>query len=189
MRTASVCVAVVLIAAPSGIGAAQQAASPAPAAANANEEGPKGGAIVGGVGLGAAGFLAGGLTGAVAAGDCGSEYDEFCRLAGAFVGAAVGGTFGMALGVHLGDHRRGNFALDLATGAAVWVTGISIAAAGHWGHPLTETMFVVIPIGQLAATVAVERAVGRSRSKGRRITMQIAPHADGRTTLAVSVPF
>ncbi len=160
-------------------------------AAQDNEQGSPRGAIVGGVVGGAAGFLAGGLTGASAAGDCGSEYDDFCRLAGAFVGAAMGGTFGMALGVHLGNHRRGNFALDLLTGAAVWVTGISIAAAGHWDNTLTSTMFVAIPSGQLATTVAVERALGRSRARGgkRRVTMYVVPRSDGRATLLASVAF
>lgn len=127
----------------------------------AERQGSVGKAVGIGALLGGVGFLAGGAAGFAISRDCTS--DEFCQVIGAFYGAAIGGTSGMALGVHLGNDRRGSFALDVLTGAAVWGLGIGIAAATDWNEPVTWTAFIGVPIGQLAATVAVEQAVGRSR--------------------------
>jgi hypothetical protein len=80
---------------------------------------------------------------------------------------------GMALGVHVGNRRRGSFGLDVLTGAAVWgAAGIVIAAAGGWDQDLGFMVFAV-PITHLATTVAVERAVGRSRA--RRVRPEGSP--------------
>jgi hypothetical protein len=121
-----------------------------------------------GVLLGGVGFLAGGAVGYAIASSCQAgtpNPDDWCAVEGTLIGAAIGGTSGMALGVHLGNGRRGSLALDLLTGAAVWGLGIGIAAGAKpdWGSPLFWTLSLGIPVGQLAATVAVERAVGRSR--------------------------
>ena len=139
-----------------------------------------------GVGLGLAGFAVGGLIGAGLSGKCTSS-DE-CQAEGAFLGAAVGGTLGMALGVHLGNHRRGNYALDALTGAAVWATGIGIAVATG-SESATWAAFVFIPIVQLVTTVAVERAVGRKRAKALPVALSIVPGIRGTTSVAVSLRF
>ena len=164
---------------------AQQLSPAAAEQRGTQDQGSAGGSIGAGIGLGLAGFLVGGLTAAGIASHCSS--DEYCQLEAAFYGAAAGGTLGMALGVHLGNHRRGNFPLDFITGAAVWGTGIGIAAASHWDNTVTWGAFVAIPIVQLATTVAVERAVGRS--KGRRLSMFVVPQIRGGATLAASVAF
>jgi hypothetical protein len=169
---------------------AAHAQSLAPAAARqrgAEDQGSAGGSIVAGLGLGLAGFLVGGLTAASTVKDCPhSEGPCSPQLEAAFYGAATGGTFGMALGVHLGNHRRGNLALDFLTGAAVWGAGIGIAAASGWDTGVTLGAVVAIPIIQLATTVKVERAVGRSRA--RRLSVFVVPQMS-RTTFGASVAF
>jgi hypothetical protein len=121
-----------------------------------------------GILLGGVGFLAGGAVGYAIASSCQvgtPNPDDWCAVEGTLVGAVIGGTSGMALGVHLGNGRRGSLALDLLTGAALGGLGIGIAAGTKpdWGTPLFWTLSLGIPVGQLAGTVAVERAVGRSR--------------------------
>jgi hypothetical protein len=123
-----------------------------------------------GVLLGGVGFLAGGAVGYRIASSCQSgtpNPDNWCAVEATLIGAAIGGTSGMALGVHLGNGRRGSLALDLLTGGAVGGLGMVIAASSQRDHggALTRTLYFGIPVGQLAATVAVERAVGRSRAR------------------------
>jgi len=165
---------------------AQRLSSPAVGRQFATREegqGSAGGSIAAGIGLGLAGFLGGGLTASTMARHCTSN--EYCQLEAAFYGAAAGGTLGMALGVHLGNHRRGNFALDFLTGAAVWGAGIGVAAATHWDTGVTWAAFITIPIAQLATTVAVERGTGRS--KARRLSLVVVPNAVHGARLAGSV--
>jgi hypothetical protein len=121
-----------------------------------------------GVLLGGAGVLAGGVVGYAIASSCQGSTpnpDDWCAVEGTLIGAAIGGTSGMALGVHLGNGRRGSLALDLLTGAAVSALGVGVAAGTRpdWGSPLFWTLSLGIPVVQITATVAVERAVGRSR--------------------------
>lgn len=141
------------------------------------EQGSPLASIGAGLGLGLVGFTAGALAAAEMAEGCSSH--EFCQLEAAFYGAAAGGTFGMALGVHLGNMRRGNVAVDFVTGAAIWGAGIGIAAASGWDDTVTTVAFVMIPIVQLVSTVAVERAIGRSRLRGRRVSVSLVPRVDG----------
>jgi hypothetical protein len=140
--------------------------------------------VLAGLGLGLGGFAAGGLVGAGIANDCTGH--EYCELEAAFYGAAAGGTFGMALGVHLGNGRRGSLALDFLTGAAVWGAGIGIAAASDWEGTVSGVAFVTVPIVQLVSTIVVERAVGRSRSRTRNVSISFVPRIDGGATLAAS---
>lgn len=128
-----------------------------------------------GIGLGVVGFAAGAFAALVMTQDC-TEVD--C-LEAAFYGAAAGGTFGMALGVHLGNKRRGSLALDFVTGTAIWGAGIEIAEASNWDDTVTGVAFVAIPNAQLASTVAVERATGRSRLRGPRVNISVVPRFDG----------
>ena len=144
-------------------------------------------AIGAGIGLGVVGFLVGGLTAHSLAGPC--EGEDYSCLEAAFFGAAAGGTFGMALGVHLGNHRRGDLALDFLTGGAVWGLGIGITLAFDDNDTAAGIAFVTIPIAQLAATVAVERAVGRARLRDRNLRVSVVPHGGRGATLAASVAF
>jgi hypothetical protein len=143
--------------------------------------------VAAGMGLGAAGFLAGGLTAASFSRGCTSG--EYCQLAAVFYGAAAGGTLGMAVGVHLGNRRRGNLALDFMTGAAIWIAGIAVVSSSDWDEGVTKIAFVAIPAGQLAGTVAVERAVGRAWQTDKDVTVSVAPGPDGSAALVVSLAF
>jgi len=138
-----------------------------------------------GIGLGAAGFFVGGLTGWALANDCSGE---MCAAGPFLLGAAAGGTLGLALGAHLGNHRRGNLALDFLTGAAVWGAGLGIVAATGWDETAATAAAVTVPIVQLVGTVVVERAVGRSRSN-HRISLAVAPDLRGGARVAAAVPF
>ncbi len=141
-----------------------------------------GGAIGAGVGLGLLGWLAGAMVGV----GIGSVIDcHMCELVGLAWGGLVGETTGLALGVHLGNGRRGNFALDWLTAAAASVAGIGLVAAAD-GVVLAA---VATPILQLGATVAVERATGRSRARRREARLFVVPQRDGRFALAASVSF
>lgn len=118
-----------------------------------------------GAAIGVGGFLVGGLAG-IAIADCpGSDDDGFCALEGAFFGAAALGTIGLATGVHLGNDRRGSYALDLATAGGIWGAAIGLLAANGWPDTATTATFIALPIVQLVATVAVERAVGDRRAR------------------------
>lgn len=126
------------------------------------DRGSVGRAIGFGVLFGAAGFVAGALIGDAASDECDFSSD-LCIAEAAFYGAAGGGTLGMAAGVHLGNHRQGNVLLDFLVAGAVWGTGIAIAFGTDDDTTQLVTL-IAIPVVQLGATVAVERATGRRRS-------------------------
>ncbi len=123
-----------------------------------------GNAILGGLGLGAVGFVAGGGAALYVADRFCSPYDDYCPLGYGLVGAAAGASLGMALGVHLGNDRRGSYFIDALTGAAIWGLGIALTAGTGWDES-APLMAILIPVAQITATVAVERSVARSRAR------------------------
>jgi hypothetical protein len=124
--------------------------------------GSLGATVGGGIALGAAGLLLGGLIGASAV-DC---YE--CEMAGAFYGSVTGATLGMALGVHLGNKRQGSFVADLLVGAVVSGAGTLVLMSSE----TPDGWLVALPIVQLAGMVAVERGV---RSQPQRPPRRIRP--------------
>jgi hypothetical protein len=151
-----------------------------------SEEGDEpevGDVIAAGMGLGAVGVLAGGLAASLFASGCTGDY---CRLEAVVLGAGAAGTVGMAVGVHLGNRRRGNLALDVMVATAIWVPGVAVAVSGA-GEGGTLLLFVAMPVAQLAATVAVERAVGRSRLSAGEVSVSVLPSLDGSAALSVSL--
>jgi len=134
--------------------------------------------VLGGALLGLGGWVVGGVVGAAIGTPC--DHD-FCELEGFIYGAAVGGTVGLALGTHLGNRRRGNFALDVLTGGAVWFASLGAyhALGGDLGEKDAAAVWVLEPIVQFVATVAVDRAVGRAREKRRRAQLLVIPSLDG----------
>lgn len=140
--------------------------------------------IVGGLALGTAGWFAGALLALEIEKDCG---EGLCVLDEViFLGAATG-TTGLALGVHLGNGRRGNFLLDLLTAGAVWGTGFVIFIASD-NQDLAIPLAVLVPIGQLAATTAVERAKGRT-NESRRAQLVVTPLRGGRVAAGATIRF
>lgn len=138
-----------------------------------------------GAAIGAGGFLVGGLLGGIIA-DC-SNSDSYCALEGAFYGAGVLGTVGLATGVHLGNDRRGSHALALVTAGSIWGLAIGALAANDWPETATTVAFIMLPIAQMVATVAVERATGDRRA--RELEVGLAPGADGGVAVAGRVRF
>lgn len=113
---------------------------------------------------GAGGFVAGGSLGSKFSDECDDAYD-LCIEDGTILGAAGGGTLGMALGVHLGNDGRGSFGKDLLVASGIWAVGVALALGLSEASEETSVgILVAIPIVQLGATVAVERAAGRRRS-------------------------
>ncbi len=140
-----------------------------------------------GTGLGLVGFFAGGSVGLALSSNC--TGDDYCEFRGFLLGAAVGGTTAMALGVHLGNDRRGSFPLDLFTGAAIWGAGIGTAAATGWDDTVTLVVAIGVPIAQLLATTAVERATGRSREAKRSVSVYGGPDLRGGVVVGASLTF
>ncbi|HEU5039325.1 MAG TPA: hypothetical protein VFT84_00790 [Gemmatimonadales bacterium] len=100
--------------------------------------------LLGGIG----GLYAGALLGASLGGDdC-----EECGLEEAFYGAAAGGALGISGGVHLANRGRGSFGTSALATLAIAGGGILAARATE------EAAFLLaVPIGQIAAAVAIER--------------------------------
>lgn len=146
------------------------------------DQGSAAASIGAGIGLSLAGFAAGAwIASAMASRDR--------KFEAAVYGMSAGGTFGMALGVHLGNRRRGNLALNFLTGAVVLGAGIGIWAASNYDDTVGKVAVVTTPIVALVSTVAVERAVGRSRSRRGDIAVAVVPVVSGGAGLAVSVAF
>ncbi|HEX2091142.1 MAG TPA: hypothetical protein VHG28_02025 [Longimicrobiaceae bacterium] len=106
------------------------------------------GALVGfGVGLG----LNRGCTG-----------DEICLIP-ALLGSIVGESLGVPLGVHLAEGRRGS--LLLGAGASLGIAGVGLAGMAVLGDsgPPAQGIAVLVPVAQLAASIAIERGTARRR--------------------------
>ena len=144
--------------------------------------------ILAGAGLGAAGFVVGGLSmGLLWSTQCGPE--QFCGVTGALLGAAIGATLGLPLGVHLGNRRRGSYLLDVVTGVGVWVAGIGVIGLSDGNYTVRDITFVAMPIAQLVGTVLVERAWGHRRSASRTARLVLRTDVYGRIALGASAQF
>ena len=154
---------------------------------------------VGGAIGGVIGWGAGALVGYQIAGrDC---TGQDCDLESILLGGAVGGTLGMAIGVHVGNRRRGNFALDFLSAAAVWGAGIGLVflleefkedATTKEQEDLLVGQAVVllaIPVVQLVATSLVEQMTGRSSGRRQRTALVVIPMGDGGLGLGTRVRF
>ena len=102
---------------------------------------------LGGVFLGAGGFLSGALIG-----------DRFQRspcedcIEGAFYGALVGESLAIPLGVHLANGRRGQVAPAVGASSGIGAAGVGAALlTDQWG------ILLAIPVLQLASSIVIER--------------------------------
>jgi hypothetical protein len=134
--------------------------------------------VLGGALAGLGGWVAGGVIGASIGTNC--DHD-FCELEGFIYGAAAGGTLGLALGTHVGNRRRGNLALNVLTGGAVWFASLGAyhALGGDLGEVDAAAVWVVEPLVQFIATVVVERVVGRAREEQHVPRLSVIPRRDG----------
>lgn len=122
-----------------------------------------GGPIAGGALGGALGLVGGYAIGyALGGGNRDSCGDVFpCGAVPGVIGAMIGEIVLLPVGVHIFNDRRGHFAMDLFTSAGVGALGVLLAATVSEGALSEGRALLVVPIIQLAATVAVERAAGR----------------------------
>lgn len=99
--------------------------------------------------------VTGGVLGFVAGGYVAIALDSNCRelecLVVHFSGGVVGASALLPLGVHLANHRRGNYAGELAVSLAIGLAGLGLADATDSGWPLLG-----IPIAQLITTIPLE---------------------------------
>ncbi len=139
------------------------------------EVGSRWGAYGAAAGIGALGFVAGGLAASQVDQDC----EDLGCLEAPFYGAALLGTIGVAVGAHLGNGRRGNLGLDLLTSAGIWGLGIGPIIASQSGDDLAVAMFLAVPIVQVLLTTEVERATGRARVRqsAERLSVSLVPLA------------
>ncbi|MDZ7288985.1 MAG: zinc ribbon domain-containing protein [candidate division KSB1 bacterium] len=121
-------------------------------------QGSVAGPVAGGLWAGAIGLFAGGLIGARIDEASSDGYEEWDGLAGLVIGAPIGEALLLPVGVHLANRRQGNLPLALFASIGIAGAGIGLAAAAEDGRIL-----IAIPVAQLAACVAIERATSHSR--------------------------
>ncbi len=125
--------------------------------ANFRPSGSAEGCMAAGLLAGTIGFFGGGLVGAKIDQASSGGYEELDGLYGFVVGAPIGESLLLPVGVHLANGRRGN--LPLAVLASVGIAGTGIAMAASAGD---AKILVAIPIAQLLACTAIERATSRN---------------------------
>lgn len=137
----------------------------APAGGDAARAGPRSTVAVAGAGLlgGAVGLVAGGYLGALLA-ESGDD-EDLDYLGGAVVGAALGEGAMLPLGVHLADGRRGSYAASALVSLGLAGAGLLALEAVHYDVPGAPIVLVAVPVAQLVATIAVERATARGRGE------------------------
>ncbi|HEX7240660.1 MAG TPA: hypothetical protein VF263_10360 [Longimicrobiaceae bacterium] len=110
---------------------------------------------------GAAGALGGALAGLVASCTGREDENESCYLNSWLWGAAIGESLAMPVGVHLANGRRGSLGLSLLASAGLGALGLALLEETHYDPPGAVLVSTAIPLAQLAATIAVERATSR----------------------------
>ncbi|MGH7637611.1 MAG: hypothetical protein ACREOK_08155 [Gemmatimonadaceae bacterium] len=114
--------------------------------------------LAAGAGAGLVGIVGGAYVGASLE-QCGPD-EWFCGLAGGIIGGAVGSTIMIPVGVHLASRRHSSFAAKLGVSAAVM--GVTALLA----YPTSGVSILVMPLGQLIATVSVENNASRRATAG-----------------------
>jgi hypothetical protein len=106
---------------------------------------------------GAIGLVGGAYLGALLA------HDEDCaecleELGGALVGGTAGEALLLPLGVHLANGSRGSYWTAALVSAGLATAGVVTMEAVHWDPPTVPIVLVVVPLAQLATSIAIERA-------------------------------
>jgi hypothetical protein len=154
-----------------------ESAGPGAAAQSGNQR-STGRLVASGIASGAAGALAGGLIagGLRSLGACDDQDGCIGVYADwAVTGALLGQSLALPVGVHLGNDRRGRLAPALLTSAGIGTVGllgyrgIQRHGTDDWGNTrgnpdaLTAVTLVAMPVLELAASIAIERATARRR--------------------------
>jgi hypothetical protein len=107
---------------------------------------------------GAVGFFGGAYLGAWIADSRDDGLDDLDALHGALIGATLGESTLLPLGVHLANGRRGNVWLSALASVGLAAGGVGLMEAAHWDAPAAPVIAVAVPLAQLAAAIAIERA-------------------------------
>jgi hypothetical protein len=110
---------------------------------------------------GAAGFLVGGLVGAaMGVGNDADDDDSWVQsLAGAVVGGTVGESLMLPIGVHIANDRRGDLLWSMPASLGIGTLGVVLARNVN-SKSKAWPIYVLTPIAQLAASIAIERSTG-----------------------------
>lgn len=104
---------------------------------------------------GAVGVVAGGYLGALITDD---EAGDLDFLSGALYGAAIGEGLLLPLGVHLADDGDGSYPTAALASLALAGAGLLVLEAVHYDAPGAPIVLVAVPVAQIAAAIAIERA-------------------------------
>lgn len=155
--------------------ATAQVRPPSLAAPSPEPPSPVGVMVLGGIGGGAIGLLAGGYLGAaLETARCGGE--PFCGLAGTIFGGIAGEVLMLPLGVHLANGSRGRYLPAALASAAVGVAGLLVvAAAENASDRAGMAVAIAVPVAQIATAISIERSTHRAR-RHRPTTVPSRPH-------------
>lgn len=147
---AAVALLAVLAGAPPGRAQEERAEEPLDAGTTARLAGA---GILGGT----IGLVSGLYLGAVMSGadDAGEDLDW---LSGAVAGAAVGEGLLLPLGVHLANGGEGSWTEAAVASLGIAALGLLALEAVHYDPPGAPVILVAVPLSQLAASIAIERA-------------------------------
>lgn len=113
-------------------------------------------AMVGaGLAGGAVGAVAGFYLGALMADGDGGDLDF---LSGAVAGAAVGEGLLLPYGVHLANRGGGSYLTSALVSLGLAAAGLLALEAVHYDPPGAPIVLVAVPVAQIAAAIAIERA-------------------------------
>lgn len=142
---------------PAAAGARGALPVPLPVTAGAPQEGGSTAALVGG-GLagGAVGAVAGFYLGALMA--SGDDGDDLDFLSGAVAGAVIGEGLLLPLGVHLANRQAGSYTTSALVSLGLAAAGLAALEAVHYDPPGAPIVLIVVPVAQIAASIAIERA-------------------------------
>lgn len=127
----------------------------------ASMRGPEGAStewlVVAGVVGGAVGMVGGLATGALLDGPADPECIDFCFGPGVILGPLIGEVVGVSLGVHLANGSRGRIVPGVLTSAGLLAGGLAVGLA-------VPPLLFVVPVGQLAGVIRMERRTARIRA-------------------------
>jgi hypothetical protein len=111
---------------------------------------------LGGLLGGAVGFVGGFYAGALMAD--GDDGDDLDFLSGGVAGATIGEGLLLPLGVHVANGQRGSYLHSAAASLGIAAAGLLALEALHYDPPGAPIVLVAVPVAQLAASIAIERA-------------------------------
>jgi hypothetical protein len=108
--------------------------------------------------------VAGFYAGALLASD--DDEDDLDVVSGGVVVAAVGEGLLLPLGVHLANRRSGSYITSALVSLGLAVGGLLALEAVDYDPPGVPIILVAVPVAQIAASIAIERATDEGDQSG-----------------------